>query len=423
MLHRCGIALLPLLFSAILGYSQNLVVINHPADTIPPVSNSNRPFGSEQHSILINYYEPVNETQRGRLEYLIGQNLDYYIDACVQIVDDELVFRKNSRQVLKDLNTIVEDGTKYYNYKALEDFKGFSERVNLKIEEIYAIDLSIYPFENLNDSLDRQRQQYYTIQKELNDLKLLLNTEIGNFTNNNLLILSDQQIAGLSPDQQNELLEEVRNFNKYDPLEPVEIELSPTTVAVLMAKDDSSLVLGEKQDDYPEQIIAMIQENADRLDQLQDEVELLRSGTDQTQDNPNIQLQLEEFKRYIESVVQSPSSGDLPPLPQNLPQEVNLYYATGSSGLSTANKLVVNEIIDILARNPRLGIIITGFADQSGHSARNYELSRKRAKNVRHLALESGIQDHRILMNFFGDSRSDAQDPMDRKVRIEFIQY
>jgi outer membrane protein OmpA-like peptidoglycan-associated protein len=51
----------------------------------------------------------------------------------------------------------------------------------------------------------------------------------------------------------------------------------------------------------------------------------------------------------------------------------------------------------------------------------NLRLSEQRAKAVRNYLLQRGINPDRLLVNYYGDSRSVARDPGERRVEIEWI--
>jgi outer membrane protein OmpA-like peptidoglycan-associated protein len=48
-------------------------------------------------------------------------------------------------------------------------------------------------------------------------------------------------------------------------------------------------------------------------------------------------------------------------------------------------------------------------------------LSEQRAKAVRNYLLQRGIAPERLLVNYYGDSRSAGRDPRERRVEIEWL--
>jgi outer membrane protein OmpA-like peptidoglycan-associated protein len=51
----------------------------------------------------------------------------------------------------------------------------------------------------------------------------------------------------------------------------------------------------------------------------------------------------------------------------------------------------------------------------------NLALSEQRAKAVRNYLLSRGIASERLLVNYYGDSRSSGRDPNERRVEIEWL--
>ena len=66
-------------------------------------------------------------------------------------------------------------------------------------------------------------------------------------------------------------------------------------------------------------------------------------------------------------------------------------------------------------------VLITGFTDKSGDTAMNLALSEQRAKAVRAYLMQRGIAPDRLMVNYYGDSRSSGRDPNERRVEIEWL--
>ena len=394
------------LFSTLVCFVQSSFAAPHLVDTIPPIEKV-------QHSILIEYYETADSTQQGQLAKILGQALDFYVDESIIWSDFDIEFKVSSNKMIKDLNQIVKDGVQFYDYKELSSFKGFSERVEFKIKELHAFDPEIYQLERIEDLNTRKDFIQTEIQSEVEELKDLLNMEIGNFTQKDILVLNKSELEGLDDETREKLLEEIKNFSQYDPLETIEVKLSDNSVAILNIKDETELV-GAKEDlSFEDKVLKMLSENQEKLDDLENRMDNIEDNPNSISDNSTIS---EMIKEYLDD---NSSFTTI----ENLPESVDIYFEKGSSKLSLANKLIVNEIIDILVREKNMGILVTGFADQIGNDTDNYTLSRNRAESVRNLALKSGVEDERILMNYFGESQSNGSNPGDRKVRIEFIEY
>lgn len=383
--------------------AQDVTVINHYGDTTG-LGNDASFFltNSTQHTLLINYYEPIASEEDGKLEKLIGRALSFYIDRLIKIENDEIILSKNKKTILKELNSIVDDGIKYYNYTPLNNFPGFSKHIELQVEMLFNLDFS--------NVIKTEIEKYYYIQKELNDLKLQVNIEIGNTSNNTILNFSSINNVGITPNAQAELLAEIKNMSLNDPLENIELELSESLKAILSITDEES-----KSSDNYDLLYSMIKTNSIQLGEIQKQ---LKGDT-----TLNYQNQIDELRSLINELIQNGHSVPSNTLVPNLPKLISTSFGNGESELSLGQQFILNELIDVLAHNPRLKILITGFTNQSGTASSNWSLSKKRAINVRNFLLNRGIDDNRMILNYYGEKFATNNSSEDRKVEIEFFVY
>ncbi|MBK7752960.1 MAG: OmpA family protein [Flavobacteriales bacterium] len=96
-------------------------------------------------------------------------------------------------------------------------------------------------------------------------------------------------------------------------------------------------------------------------------------------------------------------------------------FLRASADLEPEQRLLLNEVFEQLARAPRERVLITGYTDRSGDAAVNLALSEWRARTVRNYLLQRGIAPERLLVNYYGDSRSNGRDPSERRVEIEWL--
>lgn len=405
---HCFLALLTFLIS-FFASAQDITVINHYSDTTGLGNNASFFLtNSMQHTLLINYYEPFPHEEAGRLENLIGNALSFYVDRLIEVKDDNILIAKTKKTIFKELNSIVREGIKYYNYNPLNEFSGFSEQVKKQIEVLFTLD-----FNSISQSLEKNK--YYYIQKELNDLKLLLNIEIGNIKNNDMFHVSNVIHSAILPNDQEELLNEIENLQINAPLENLDVAMSDQIKDILAQVDDESSAAASGDYDL---LYSMIKRNSVILDSLQKQIS--NSSLNQ---NLNYQNQIDELRATIYDLIkkgQSSNGGELVP---NLPQIITTIFAKGQSSLTLGQQFVLNELIDLLAYNPRLKIVITGYTDKSGSYSSNWALSKKRALSVRQFLLNRGIDDNRMILNFYGEKFATNSAEKDRKVEIEFFVY
>lgn len=438
--------------------AQQVTVVNHYGDTTGSGNRLPRLKSTQTHTIVINYYEPATDGEVDRFAELIAQSLNFYVDQVSGIEGGKMAFRKSRDRVFQDMNDIVQDALRFYQLRDINKFQGFSDRVKLKIEDIEGKDWKRSEFYVKDDNPEVQKQMmYYFAQKELNELKLLANTEVGYYSNDNLLQLSETAVRALDEGSEKDLIAEIEAFRANDPLEPLEIEFSNATVQVLSGEDEFSLptattsgnkpVSGEPGSAFEARILELLEQNNRRMEKMEQEIRdirteqmLQRQEMLEARDNA-LQSQIDELRLMVAELIQRPEEGatadrgrdkdkewSRPVIKQeetgviyNLPEKVDITFAQGSSELDVSARLMLNEIISFLAYDPSLSLLITGFADKSGNSQSNLELSRKRALKVRDYMLVQGIGKDRMIMNYFGDRQSRGENPLDRRVEVGMV--
>lgn len=432
--------------------AQQVTIINNYGDTTGTSEQGLKLRSSSSHTIVINYYEPAGEDEIDRLEELIGQSLNFYLDQVIDLKEEEIRFRKPRNQVLQDMNDMVKDAVKYYQFKELKAFDGFSERVRMKLEDLEGKEWRRSDFFVRDaDPATKKQMIYYFVQKELNDLKLLANTEVGNYSNENLLALAETAIKELDDKADEALIRELQNFQTNDLLQPLELDFSTATVTLLASEDEFILppkyqapVKPIAADEFSERILALLEQNNQRMDRIETEMRDIRSEQElqRIARDQSMQLQMEQLRLMMSELLKRPSGEGPtgtwnPPIDTgktdgtekgdgtvyNLPDKVNLKFALASAELDLSSKLMLNEIIGFMAYDRSLNILITGYADRLGNAASNLELSKRRASKVRDYLMAQGIPSNRIVMNFFGDADSRYENPDDRKVEVTFMRF
>ncbi len=125
--------------------------------------------------LVIHYYEPAPKQSIDRLSQVLSASLSFYIDEHISISEDKLIWKKKESEIIKDLNGIVKSAIKYYDYKEISAFKGFSEDIKTKVESLGKLDFkSVQDFSKKMTEAELQKKRYYFFQKEINDLKLMI---------------------------------------------------------------------------------------------------------------------------------------------------------------------------------------------------------------------------------------------------------
>ena len=105
----------------------------------------------------------------------------------------------------------------------------------------------------------------------------------------------------------------------------------------------------------------------------------------------------------------------------NLPASFSVQFYEGSTRLTLAAQLQLNEVVEVMGIHGRLRVVCTGHADVKGDRAANLALSKRRAETVRTHLLESGVASTRVVLNYFGEERAQNRGALDRRVEVAFF--
>jgi outer membrane protein OmpA-like peptidoglycan-associated protein len=394
--------------------------------------------------LVIHYYEPAPKQSIDRLSQVLSASLSFYIDEHLSISENKLIWKKKESEIIKDLNGIVKSAIKYYDYKEISAFKGFSEDVKTKVESLRKLDFkSVQDFSKKMTEAELQKKRYYFFQKEINDLKLMIDVEVGNFNNENLLVKSESTSTIVSNGTIDSLMHDLE-YNSDAFLKPHNIQLNDASMKLLSVEDRSSLGEDSTSEigstEFEKAILQLLQTNTAQLSMMQIQIDELKSTQiamleqRQNERNQELQMQIDDLRTMVVELARLnsedalASNGDTysPEIGGadeeiNLPESISIPFEKGSVKLSTGSKLALNEVVDILARNPGLKLMITGMADKSGNAMDNLVISQERASEVRKFMRASGLAESRFVMKYYGDSKSEGEGVSDRKVLLEFI--
>ena len=408
---------------------------------------------SEEHSIVINYYENAATTEEQRLQSLISDALNYYIDQSVIIGKNDLELRKSPQKMIKEMDNIVKDAMQYYDFKQKVDFRGFSREVVNRLKSVQDLewgkDLTFIAQARGIEGRSKEEKAYLYVQSYLSELKHQASKELSMFTEDNLLTFVGQDSTSLKLNQ-TKMLEEIDNFEKNQALEPLSLDFSLSTMNLIASSEDFVLPKFEypeeprnEDDDFAKRVFQLLEANNKRLEMVENELLTMKKESGVSAGTRDIQEQINELSKRVADLASARtysgapggSGFDVPPLnvnpnssegmaaTSNLPDKVEIFFNNGQSRIDLNSEFILGELVDILVKNPRIRIVVTGFADQSGSPEANLKLSQARAKKVQQRLLQSGVEGHRVMVNFFGDKQSSSRTVKDRKVVIEFIQY
>ena len=420
-------------FASAMGTSaQNKTVINHfEGDTSKTGLSDMILQHSEEHAVIINYYSNASKDEENRLHSLIADALYYYLDQSVMIGKDEVKLRKSPKKMMKEMDAIVSDGLRYYSFREKTSFKGFTPSVLLELDDLADLNWknSLDHIAEANGLKGRSKEEnaYLYVQGHLAEVKLQVEKELGFFTDGNMMALVAVDSTSIA-EKQAELLEEVQNFEKHDELKPISLDFSLNTMNLLASAEDvalpsyQTLPAPTQSDDFSERILTLLEANNARMTFLEEE--LLRMKKKESEVPPAVQQQLDEIRGMVASLASDDER--ITPLigpTTNLPEAVNIYFKKGAAQFDLNAEFMISELTDILIKNPRLRIVVTGYADSTGDEKHNLLLSKSRAERIQRRILVSGVDKYRVMVNFFGDREASGNPEKDRKVVVEFIQY
>lgn len=395
----------------------------------------------ERESLLIvSNYSPAKKGDVVVLQELIAQSCSFYISQHLKKEESTLKWDRPVGTIKKELEAIVRYSVKYYHFKELSSFKGFSEQVKESITGLQNLTFSDSTILKKGQTeSDIKKSEYIFFQKRIQELELLIDVEIGNFSNDNLF--SPQATTFYEGVNSDSLMSWIE-YHEGATLDSKEIQLNPASELLLSKEDESHLdarPLNTHADSFSEELIRLVEYNNRQLDDMRSKMDQLLQGqlalmeARQNETNQLLQAQINDLRSMVIELVginkggavadagNIPGKIDLEEL--NLPSEIEIYFEKNKTSLNEASQLVLNEVVDILVRNPSLNALVTGLADKSGDPTANLELSRKRAAAVKNFVSSAGVASERLVTKYIGDTDSNGESATERKVIIEFIDY
>ncbi|MFT5920877.1 MAG: outer membrane protein OmpA-like peptidoglycan-associated protein [Flavobacteriales bacterium] len=116
-----------------------------------------------------------------------------------------------------------------------------------------------------------------------------------------------------------------------------------------------------------------------------------------------------------------PNSTKPHPRGSNKVSSFSVSFYSGSTSISLNAQLQLNELVSLMAYDTEMRIMLTGYADKVGSRDENLKLSKTRAQRIRKYLLDSGIETHRVLVNFFGEEMASGNAKGDRRVEVTFL--
>jgi outer membrane protein OmpA-like peptidoglycan-associated protein len=372
-----------------------------------------------------------DENMRLMLDRLMEAGIGAYLDARVHFTKEGVVSDLPSAQLASEIDAMVMAATEDLGLPGA--FDGLSEPTRMQLSRLTHIDWSQARYGvDAGDEQDKYLAIYYYVRSQREELErqlradllplasipvlgttaaapgttVRINSTCGTvFDEENYLCALDLQLAdtgggGIDP-QLGERLMQAMAERGTEPTNDPPVE-EPKI---------------RKRDRWLKSELDAINDRIDRMDQRK-ELWVIRDRIEDVEDRlAGLELEVQEVRDNAGKGSDNPSAN----LSDLVGRNIAIRFGRNSTALDADSQVLLNEVFEQLARAPDQRVLITGYTDRSGEPAMNLRLSEQRAKAVRNYLLERGIDGERLMVNYYGDSKSTGRAPEERRVEVEWI--
>ncbi|MBL7942361.1 MAG: OmpA family protein, partial [Flavobacteriales bacterium] len=390
--------------------------------------------------VVLEYYEPANDQKREEYDNFLSSLLTFYLAENITVKDDKFRLKKDADAMCADMSELVTGSVSFFNHRSRQPFGGFSNQLRNAIVKLEREKLEVDEFGDLGPGKELLRRM--VVDSRINALHTAAMKEVRAFSSSRLMTLSSSDEATLDPETMERIVEEMLAYDPNAPLQPLPGDDEDKMVRITL-QDNSTLTLPEEpnaaQDDFAQKVYALLEQQNAKLDNMQAQIDQVRTDqlamwkSQQEKTNADLQAQISDLRNIVVQLVEGISGKPItvapvtpaPTLPPavvaNLPPSVTVTFAKNSDDLNSIALLSLNELVDILARNPGISVIITGHADRTGTEMQNLVLSNQRAQSVKKFFTNAGLNSTRFVTQYLGQRDSPSENPADRKVTLTFV--
>ena len=146
---------------------------------------------SKEYDLLVGFYRTIGKEEQSEVYRQLTANLDAYLDQTFSVKKNSIKLTRNTRQVISDMNDIVNTGLKNYRSRTFWGFEGFSDIVRQKLGGVEKADLSKAQYIFATGEKDEQRRLYR--EQLTNELKQLVHSEVKFLMNSEMAIIVDRR--------------------------------------------------------------------------------------------------------------------------------------------------------------------------------------------------------------------------------------
>jgi outer membrane protein OmpA-like peptidoglycan-associated protein len=365
------------------------------------------------------------------LDQLLVAAVDAYLDAHIRFERNGVRAEFPVPRMMQDLDDLVRAAADGLGHGA--PWQGFSQPTRAQLERITRIDWSQARFSiDGADDQDKYLAIYYYVRVQRDELEHLVRQDLAALEGPSLLATSATNasndlrvntVCGTVFDEENYLCALDLTVSGTEPA-GVDPQLSRLLLKAMETRADDAETTAvnrfkpRKRDLWLKEELDRINDRIDRMDQRR-ELWTVRDRLDDLEARI-MDLHMEVREMQEERPRHSPDN-PIANLSELTGRNITVRFARNSISLDPEYRVLLNEVFEQLARNPADRVLITGYTDRSGDPAVNLRLSEQRAKAVRNYLLSRGISSERLLVNYYGESRSGGRNPDERRVEVEWL--
>ncbi len=375
------------------------------------------------------------------LRPLLIAGIEQYLDQRIHFAKKGVTADASDERMLSELNAMVAAAAK--EFEASEGFSGFTEATMEQLERVTHIDWSQASFGvDAGGDQDKYLAIYFYVRSQRQELARQFRADLLPLAGVDVLVpeptgdafstgrgVQVPTVCSTVYDDQNFLC--ALDLGVDTAMTAADGQLTDEFLAGLAVKarqviaDEPNVPAPEewqprirKRDRWLKAELDIINDRIDKLDQRK-ELWSLRDRMDDIEGRiDDIGLEVREIKEGEDPTA---SENPLANLSDLTGRNITVRFPRNLSVLDAESRVMLNEIFEQLARAPLDRVLITGYTDRSGDPGINLALSEQRAKVVRNYLLSRGIEPERLLVNYYGDSRSTGRDPSERRVEVEWL--
>lgn len=102
----------------------------------------------------------------------------------------------------------------------------------------------------------------------------------------------------------------------------------------------------------------------------------------------------------LNAVVSTEDVVYLPTTTFDVPADISIHFSKNNFSINSESLMILNEVMDILTRNPKWKVVINGLANDNDNLANNVELARNRGLEIQRMLLSAGIDPQQLVLHF-----------------------